>query len=236
MNGTLKKLLGERWLSGAAIWAVVGAWCAAGLWGWDRATDGALTPVLCVLNVAAAVFATRALKNVAHADGLGRKLALGGLGVACLTFTGYSGKQALSLSEAARWAPYDQQQAAIAANARIDLAVAAVPEVPLSDEYGRPIGPLRTVELGRQRNEKIGRLDGQRVRVGDLIATPAPRLPEELAWTFVLLIEALELLGFWALSEGGKPVSLRSLVGGYNPGRELVKMRRDRVNGAAVAA
>jgi hypothetical protein len=153
--------------------------------------------------------------------------------VACLTFTAYSGHQGVVTSENARWAAYEAWEARQAEAAAIDARIDAVPKVPLSDEQGRAIGPIRTAELGRQRADEIARLEAKRPSVGMIpVARPAPRMDERLMLLFTALVEALELLGFFALSTGATVGASLGQVFGFNAGRELARKRWDMVNAA----
>jgi hypothetical protein len=194
--------LPRNWLSGSALWLVISSWAACGVWGWSQATSGLIAAIAIALTLGAQVFAARAVKNAAQADSFLRRCALLALGSACLAFSGWAGHQGLTISENQRWATYDAATEAKASNARIDAQIAALPQVPLSDEAGRPIGPARTRELGAQRSNEIARLSGYKVPVVEA-ATPAPRMPDGFMWALTGLIAALELFGFFSI--GSKP-------------------------------
>lgn len=198
----LPQLTNCNWLSGLALWAVIGAWGSCGVWGWLQIQSGLFAAVVIALTIGAAVFAARSLANAVKADGALRKCALVALGAACVVQTAYSGHQALMVSEAQRWGAYERYEATAKANAAIDARIAALPAIPLSDEAGRPIGPARTRELGAQRSNEVARLAGLKTPVS-VVAAPATRMSDALAWAVAALVEGLGLLGFFAI--GAKP-------------------------------
>lgn len=200
INTLRRQAFTGNWLSKLALWAVICSWAAVGVYGWTQATSGVLAAIAIALTLGAQVFAARAVKNAAHAETWSRRLLLLALGAACLMFTGWAGHQGLSIGENKRWAAYERYEAALSANAAIDAQIAALPPVPLSDEAGRPIGPARTRELGAQRSNEIARLTGRLVEAAP-VDKPTMRMPEGLLWSLVGLIAALELLGFYAVSE-----------------------------------
>ena len=189
-----------NWISKLALWVMLSTWAGVGVYGWLQALDGVIVVLAIALTLGAAVFAARAVKNAASAETWSRKLVLLALGAACLMFTSWAGHQGLSISENKRWAAYERFEAAAKANADLDAQIAALPPVPLSDEAGRPIGPARTRELGAQRSNEVARLTSLRVEAAP-VDKPSMRMPEGLLWGLVGLIAALELLGFYAVSE-----------------------------------
>lgn len=209
-----------RWLSAAALWSIIGAWCACGVFGWLENSAGMMSVILVALTVGAQVFAARAVKNAAETESWPRRLVLVGLGAACLAFTGWSGKQGLETSENARWASYEAYSANKAKADVIDAQIAALPMPPAN------VPTVRIRELAKARDAEIARLTGLKPVVGEAVAKPAPRLPEQLAWLFVALVEALELLGFYAIGrrKADAPASGANVVG-FNAGRELAKKR-----------
>lgn len=208
MKHLLPQLSGN-WLSGLALWALFLSYAACGAWGWSQAQAGVFAGIAIALTLGCMIFAARAAENAARADSLLRKIALMALGGACLTFTGWSGHQALMISEAQRWAPYERYEAIAKANADLDAQIKALPAIPLSDEAGRPIGPVRTRELGAQRSNEIARLTGLKTPVA-MVAKPTTRMSEEMGWAVVALIEALGLFGFFAIGSKPRQAAVRS--------------------------
>jgi hypothetical protein len=196
----IARRLTGRWLSGTALYSVIGAWAMTGVYGWLSTADGLMRIIAVVLTVGCAVFASRAFKNATDAATIGQRVALMGLGGACLLWTGFAGHRGLEASDDAAWAPYERQADMRRQVAEIDAAIAALPPVPLSDEQGRPLGPVRTKVLVDARETAAARLAAQKPAVGALLPRPADRMPEALSWAIVGLIEALELFGVFALA------------------------------------
>lgn len=213
----IKTKLTGRWVSMTALYSVIGAWAACGVFGWLATASGLMRIIAVVLTIGCAVFASRAFKNAAEAATLAQRVALMGLGAACLTWTGFAGHRGLVASDDAAWAPYEAQQDLRRQAENIDAEIAALPPVPLSDEQGRPLGPVRTKVLVEARETAIARLAAQKPAVGSLLPRPAGRMPAALSWVIVGLIEALELLGAFALS-GKRETEL-------NAGRVLAQRR-----------
>lgn len=195
-----------NWLSALALWVIIGAWAAAGIWGWNQNAAGVMAGIATALTIGCQVFAARAVKNAAEADGIGSKAGLIVLGAFCLVFTAWSGKQALATSEAQRWAPYEARQDAEAAVNAIDAKIDDLPTVPTSDTAGRPLGPQRMSILSAERSTETARLMGLREKAAASLAKipaapkPSAKAPEAFQWCVSGLIEALELFGFWAIA------------------------------------
>ncbi|NBW07941.1 MAG: hypothetical protein EBR82_07935 [Caulobacteraceae bacterium] len=221
-----------NWLSAAALWVVIAAWAAAGIWGWTQNAAGIMVPITVAMTVGCQVFAARAAANAAAIAG-SRRLGLIGLGVACLLFTGWSGKQAIATNEAQRSAPYEQamaaKAAAVAALAKVEAEINAVP--PLRSD----IPAMRLATLQAARTTELARLEPLRAAAQarvEAIATPArpaPQMPSPLQWAIVALIECLEFFGFWAIGmrHARKEAASEapSNVTEFNAGRELVRKR-----------
>lgn len=228
--------LARPWLSATALTVIITAWGAAGVWGWLNTSPGVFGGIAVALTIGAQVFAARAAANAATAASIGHRVTLIGLGVMCLLWTGFSGKQALDADAANRTAPYE---AALAAHDRasadldrVDAAIAAVPAL-RSD-----IPAVRITALRAARDAELAKLEAQRLQAATALATAPkpmalPALPEWLKWAMVVLIELLEFLGFWALGakakrkeavqavEDVKPIPVVE----FNAGRELVRRR-----------
>lgn len=216
-----------NWLSALALWAIIGAWGACGVYGWINAADGAMRWICIALNVGCAVFAARAVKNSAASA---HPILLMALGAACLMFDGWSGAQGLSVSEGVRWAPYEIYAAAKAEVSALDAQIAAVRPVPLSDEAGRVIGPQRFRELGAQRQAEIARLQGLRDAIKIVpVAQPSAKMPWYLELAVATLVALLELLGFATIaSSKTAPAAEDNVIDISAAARALVGKRKDR--------
>jgi len=232
-----KSWLARPWLSALALTVIITAWGAAGVWGWLNTSPGVFGLIAIALTIGAQVFAARAAANAATAASIGHRVTLIGLGVMCLLWTGFSGKQALDADAANRLAPYEAALAAYdRASAdldRVDAAIAAVPAL-RSD-----IPAIRITALRAARDAELAKLEAQRAQAAATLATAPkpqalPALPEWLKWSMVVLIELLEFLGFWAIGAKAKrkeaaPVAEAAAepapVVAFNPGRELVNRR-----------
>jgi len=229
----LGKLPQTNWLSSAALWTVIGAWAAAGIWGWTQNAAGVMVPITVALTIGCQVFAARAAANAAQADSMSRRFGLIGLGVACLLFTGWSGKQAIATNEAQRLAPYESaiaaHAAAVAEAGKIEAQIAALPAL-RSDIPATRLATLqaaRTAELSRL-EPKLAAAQAA-VAMIEVPAKPAPQMPVALQWAIVALIECLEFFGFWAIGHGhAKAASKPANVVEMNPGAALVRRRWDK--------
>jgi len=231
-----KSWLARPWLSALALVVIITAWGAAGVWGWLQTSPGVFGLIAIALTIGAQVFAARAAANAATAASIGHRVTLIGLGVMCLLWTGFSGKQALDADAANRLAPYEAALAAYdRASAdldRVDAAIAAVPAL-RSD-----IPAVRLKVLTEARTAELAKLEAQRLQAATALATAPkpmalPALPEWLKWSMVLLIELLEFFGFWALGMKARKEAALAVeaaaepapVVTFNPGRELVARR-----------
>ena len=221
---TLITILRERnWLTAGALWTIALSWAAAGVWGWSQTAIGIIAPVLMALTVAAQVAGARMVAIAATAT-LARRVALIALAIGCVCWSGYAGKRAIEASEAQRLAPAAAYADALARVQAADAALAALPPVALTDAAGRPIGPQRLAILQDARAADIVRLtaerDAARAALPGKPASAEP-MPQALMWAVAVLIEALELLGFWAIGagHGRKPAPV------YNAAQELARKR-----------
>lgn len=223
MNNLLTTLRERNWLTAAALWTVALSWAAAGVWGWSQTSVGIIAPVLMALTVAAQIAGARMVAIAASAT-LARRVALIALAIGCVCWSGYAGKRAIEQSEAQRLAPAAAYAEALARVEAAEAALAAVPAVALTDAAGRSIGPQRLAILQDARAADIVRLtaerDAARAALPAKPATAEP-MPQALMWAVAILIEALELLGFWAIGagHGRKPAPV------YNAAQELARKR-----------
>lgn len=239
MNTLIQQAMQRPWLSALALWTVIGAWAAAGVWGWFHAAAGVMALITILLTIGCQVFAARAAVNAAAASTISQKVAAIVLGALCLLWTGFSGKQAISLSYATTAAPYEAavaaQAAALAEVAKIEAQVAALPAVRAD------IPAVRIAALQAARAEEMARLqpqlDAARAKAAAIVvpAKPPAAMPEALQWAMVALIEGLEFFGFWAIGAvRHKPAAPANVVP-MNPGAALVRKRWDKARAAANA-
>jgi len=226
-----RDVLRSNWLSAAALWAVILAWAACGVWGWLQNAQGLMAAVTVALTLGCQVFAARAVKNAAESETLPRKAALLVLAVLCLVFVGYSGKQGLETNEAQRLAPHAAYVEALERAKAAEAALASLPPLEITDTAGREIGPQRLAILAEQRAQEAARLqraaDAARAAVPPAVAKPAPPMPAGLTIAIVLLVEALELVGFYAISRPRRIVAQAHMadVVPLSPGAALARQR-----------
>jgi hypothetical protein len=213
----------RNWLTAGALWTVALSWAAAGVWGWSQTSAGIIAPVLMALTVAAQVAGARMVAIASQAT-LARRVALIALALGCVCWSGYAGKRAIETSEAQRLAPVAAYADALARVEAAEAALAAVPAVALTDAAGRSIGPQRLAILQDARASEIVRLTADRDAArAALPAKPASAdpMPQALMWAVAALIEALELLGFWAIGAGHRKAPATV----YNAAQELARKR-----------
>lgn len=241
MTTFLNQAMQRPWLSALALWTVIGAWAAAGVWGWTQAAAGVMALITILLTIGCQVFAARAAVNAAAASTLSQKIAALALGAMCLLWTGYSGKQAIAVSYATASAPYEAavaaQAKAAADVAKIEAQIAAIPAVRAD------IPAVRIAALQAARAEELARLqpqlDAAQAKLAAVVvpAKPAAAMPEALQWAMVVLIEGLEFFGFWAIGAKratpapAKPANVVEI----NPGAALVRKRWEKARAAKVA-
>lgn len=222
MNNLLTTLRERNWLTAGALWIVALSWAAAGVWGWSQTAAGIIAPVLMALTLGAQIAGARMIAIAATAT-LARRVALILLALGCVCWSGYAGKRAIEQSEAQRLAPAAAYADALARVEAAEAALAAVPAVALTDAAGRSIGPQRLAILQEARASEIARLAAERDAArAALPAKPvtAQAMPQALMWAVAALVEALELLGFWAIGAGyRKPAQV------YNAASELARKR-----------
>lgn len=221
----------SNWLSAGALWAVILAWAACGVWGWLQNAQGLMAIVTVAMTLGCQVFAARAVKNAADVESLPRRAALLGLAGLCLVFVGYSGKQGLETNEAQRLAPYASYVEAVERAKAAEAALAALPALAITDEAGRAIGPQRLAILAEQRAQEAARLQRAatiaRAAVPQAVAKPAPPMPDWLPLAIVVLVEAIELVGFYAISRTRSAASTAQPdnVVPLSPGAALARQR-----------
>lgn len=228
----------RNWLICLALWGVVLAWGALGVWGWLHAATGAAAFILVALAICGQVIGARMACAAAQAPNWGRGVVCILLGLGCVAFTALSGERALAFAEAERLAPYQ------AAKARHDTAANALAMVkaqlpaPVALSLDAPAS--RVERLTALRNAEIERLGPALARAEAALEAapsppaPAPALPDWARWAMAVLIEALEAMGFWAIGAGRKERPTRNGSADIAPldpselGRRLVGMRKDR--------
>ena len=223
MNAFITTLRERNWLTAGALWTIALSWAAAGVWGWSQTAIGIIAPVLMALTIGAQIAGARMVAIAASAT-MARRIALIALAIGCVCWSGYAGKRAIEQSEAQRLAPAAAYADALARVEVAEAALAAVPAVALTDAAGRSIGPQRLAILQEARASEIARLAAERDAArAALPAKPvtAQAMPQALMWAVAVLIEALELLGFWAIGagHGRKPAPV------YNAAQELARKR-----------
>lgn len=227
-----------RWLSGAALWTVGGAWCAVGVWGWTQAASGIFLPLAITMTIAMQIFGMRALKNAFESGVRGIGLTILGLG--CLVWSGYSGHQGMKINESDRWSDWDAKTAAEGKVLEAERALDAVPVVTPFDDNGRRVGPQTLAALGIERDKVIARKEAtvaaaraEAARYAR-VEKPATKATDGLLWALTVLIEAMEAFGFLCLSSGRKiAAAITPAMSPSELARALVARRKDRL---AVAA
>jgi hypothetical protein len=191
----------KPWLTQAALWGVVIAWGGLGVWGWLQSASGPVVAVLVAISVCADIVGARMAVHAGQSACRWRTMG-------CIAWTGFSGKRALALADTQRQAPYEvalaERAQAEATLARIDAAVDALPAL-RSD-----IPAVRLQALAEARAAEIARLEARRGEAASLAERPLPPpppepLPSAIMWVLVGLIEALKLLGFWAIAKPRQP-------------------------------
>ena len=131
------------WLSGN-VWAVISAWGSAGSGAGFKSRAAYSPPSSSPLTIGAAVrFAAQLLANAVKADGALRKCASVFSGPPCRPRPAYSGHQALMIAKPAMGRHADVTRPRRMPTLRSTPGIAALPAILLSDEAGRPIGPIR---------------------------------------------------------------------------------------------
>lgn len=221
------------WLSGGAIWAITAASAALNAFGWMQSAAGVVAVLLITLVISSEVLGVRlamAIEAIARDRRWGRLAVASVLLIAVVAFNAYSGKRALTMIEAERQAPYLAAQAARSTAqadvARIEAAIAAVPALPANVPAQRLAAyqSARAAELARlepQRTAAQARLDAL-----PSVEAPAPPIAAEVLLGIVLLIEALKVLGLWAIAGGHAPAP--AVASSVNPARDLARKRWDK--------
>ena len=204
-------------ISGAAIWAVIGASIALDIFGWAW-TTGVLALILGPLAVACEVWASRLPLHIQRASGPAKAVLGAFLLLICVGFDTYSAHRALGAVGAFQAQEYadaraevDRAAGALAAK-RVELnnALETVPE---------NAGPIRAGEAAARndiRREKIQpKIDAAEIALAKVQKAvphkPSDPLPEYLIWLILGFVEILKVAGFWILAPAGAAIiSFRS--------------------------
>lgn len=198
----------RKWLSGLAIWAVVGSAAALAIYG-HLVTLGPLAAFAVPITIGIEIYAARGARHLVDAPNAQRRVAIAGLIALCAIVSGvfeHRGFQSLNAVSNAEYNAADSERAAaLETLALLGPQFNALPQMPtdaaaLASMSTRALDRIERVRAQWDADNGAAYRNAQTIAARPLPARKADPLNEASIWLIVGFVLVIKLFGFWAIS------------------------------------